>query len=121
MQKIRLSVAFFFIVVLVACSGNPSERVTVVIEPELLQTTLGISGDLTAAGAEKQNLASASFDGQAFSYFSDQLIIKVPNDKALDKFLKQFGGILLNDGAIPAPDALLTRKRLESSMTWATD
>jgi subtilisin family serine protease len=112
MRRIWLTSAVLFVIFLVACSGEPSSNVTVVIDPGLLETTLGISGDLTAASTESNNVASASFDGESFSYFSDQLIVKFSDAKEQDKFLKKFGGTVLNSGAIPAPPASADPKKV---------
>jgi Subtilase family len=112
MRGIRLLGVFLFILFLVGCSGEPNAGVTVVIDPSLLNSTLGISGDLMAASADSPNLASASFDGETFSYFSDQLIVRFSDAKEQDKFLKKFGGTVLNDGAIPAPPASADPKKI---------
>lgn len=112
MQRIRLLGAFLFLAFLVACSSEPISKVEVVIDPGLLTSTFGESGNLSAASTGVDNISVASFDGEVFSYFSNQLIVKFTDVKEQDKFMQKFGGTVLNTGTVPAPPASADPKKV---------
>lgn len=94
-QYSRLGLLVLLVLLLIACSGPPAQRVIVTIDPGIL-STLSIVDQ-----ADDGEISVASFNGEDFHYFSNQLIVQVTDDAHLERFLKQFSGSLLLDSTIP--------------------
>lgn len=65
--------------------------------------TVALDRTIAAQTLKDDNVNTLTFDNDSLSMFNDEFVVRVKNQKALQKFLEKYNAVVLNNGNIPTP------------------